>query len=326
MDKLVSIISVYYNREKVIEESINSLINQTYKNIEIIIVDDGSSDNTYQELCKFDDKRLRIISHKNMGFVKSMQKAISISNGEYIAVHGSGDVSYPNRIEKQIEILENDRSIGIVSSLAIKTDLNNTYSRITNNKFDSRNGSYIEQLVDKSIIIHGASMYRKNIYNSVGGYREFFRFGQDRDLWLRMCTITKPYIIPEVLYTMYVLPDSVSDDFQKRITQLYFQSMSNQCIMLRIRGIEDYVDKYGFQAGFFRLRDKSLSKKLFRTGITEIYRDDLNNAKVALRMSINEHNSFTNYFLLGILNVIKEGSGSHKMLVSFIRRIKRNKY
>ena len=106
MQPLVSIITVYYNREQYIKESIQSLLEQTYKNTEIIIVDDGSNDETLNILNKFTDNRIRIISHGNMGFVKSIKKAIDISKGKYIAIHGSVDISHANRIERQVDFLK----------------------------------------------------------------------------------------------------------------------------------------------------------------------------------------------------------------------------
>lgn len=326
MQKLVSIITVYYNREKVVDDSIKSLLNQTYKNTEIIVIDDGSTDSTYQKLCSFQDPRLRIIKHQNMGFVKSVKKAVSISNGEYIAIHGSGDISHPGRIEKQVEVLENDSTIGIVSNQAKKTDLNATYERITDNRFVEGDDDYIKQLIDKSIIIHGSAMFRKSVYDTVGGYREFFKFGQDRDLWLRMCILSKPYIIPEVLYTMFVLPDSVSDDFQKRVMQLFFQSMSNQCIVLRIQGVEDYVDKYGCHAAFHRPRDKRLSNKLFRTAITEISKDEFENAIIALRLSINERNTIINNLILKLMVFVIDKEKFRKLLHFLVSKLKKHTF
>ncbi|MDZ7835005.1 MAG: glycosyltransferase family 2 protein [Alkalibacterium sp.] len=112
---LVSIVTVYYNRENQVKESIESLLNQTYQNIEIIAVDDGSTDNTYKLLSSYKDSRLKVIRHTNSGFVKSIRKAIEHSNGDIIAVHGSGDISFLNRIEKQVSVLKNNSRIGVVS-------------------------------------------------------------------------------------------------------------------------------------------------------------------------------------------------------------------
>src|SRR5690625_1367943 len=112
---LVSIVTVFYNRANYVKASIESLLNQTYENIEIIAIDDGSTDNTLEKLKLFEsDSRFKVISHSNIGFVRSIKKAIKYSNGEVIAVHGSGDISLPSRIEKQVDILIKKPHIGVV--------------------------------------------------------------------------------------------------------------------------------------------------------------------------------------------------------------------
>ncbi|MGV3240756.1 glycosyltransferase family 2 protein [Streptococcus hyovaginalis] len=98
---LVSIITVYYNREDYISESINSLLNQTYKNIEIIAVDDGSTDKTYEKLKAIDDPRLKVYTQKNKGFVNTLFDEINKYNGGLIAIDGWGNISLPNRIQDQ---------------------------------------------------------------------------------------------------------------------------------------------------------------------------------------------------------------------------------
>ena len=114
-EPLVSVISAYYNREDHVEESIQSLLDQTYENLEIIThVDDGSTDNTLERLRRFDDPRLKIVTHENCGLVLSFIKAIEMSSGEYIAIHGSGDLSLPRRIEKQAALLQEKEKVGVV--------------------------------------------------------------------------------------------------------------------------------------------------------------------------------------------------------------------
>ncbi len=107
---LVSMISIFYNRAYCVAESVQSMVDQNYPNLEIILVDDGSTDNTLEELNKFKSSRVKIISHTNRGFTRSIRETIgSAAHGEYIAIHGSGDYSFPERVARQVAHLrEND--------------------------------------------------------------------------------------------------------------------------------------------------------------------------------------------------------------------------
>jgi len=323
MDSLISIISIYYNRKDFVKESINSLLNQTYKNTEIIIIDDGSTDGTYEELKKIEDNRLRIYTQENMGFVKSIIKAIDLSEGEYIAIHGSGDISHSTRIEKQVNFLNENSEYGLISNYANKETLDKKRSQSVSDNFE--NDNYIDTLLKKNILVHGSTMFRKEIYDKVGGYRDFFKFGQDRDLWLRMCQITKPYIIPEVLYTMRVLPESVSNDFNKTIFQLYFRSMSNQCIIQRLRNETDIIDTFDVSAPFLRDRDKDLAKAFLRLATVEISKDNLINALKAVQLSTKEKRLILNESLKLVIIFSLKFNFAKVILVNGTRKVRKNK-
>ncbi len=105
---LVSILLSVYNSEKTIEESLNSLLNQTYKNIEILVIDDGSKDSSL-EICKSyenKNKQIEVYENKNnIGLTKSLNKLLIRSRGELIARQDADDISSPERIEKQVEFL-----------------------------------------------------------------------------------------------------------------------------------------------------------------------------------------------------------------------------
>jgi glycosyltransferase involved in cell wall biosynthesis len=111
---LVSIISVYYNRKNFVSASVQSLLNQSCPELEIILVDDGSTDGTLQALQSFSNPRVRVITGTNQGFVKALKGAIETAHGSLIAIHGSGDVSQPQRVEKQVEFLLGHPEVGVV--------------------------------------------------------------------------------------------------------------------------------------------------------------------------------------------------------------------
>lgn len=111
MNELITIIVPIYNREKYLRESLDSVLNQTYKNLEIILADDGSTDNSLSIMKEYArlDSRIKIITHRNSGICETMRRAVLISSGDYIARCDSDDINELDRYEKQLHhILEND--------------------------------------------------------------------------------------------------------------------------------------------------------------------------------------------------------------------------
>ena len=117
---LVSVIISAYNHEKYIEQTVNSLINQTYQNIELIIIDDGSTDSTWQKICALQDicnkrfSRVVFSTHKNVGICETTNKLIELSKGKYIYMIASDDTAKPFAIEKEVEFLENNPDYALV--------------------------------------------------------------------------------------------------------------------------------------------------------------------------------------------------------------------
>ncbi|WP_244834814.1 glycosyltransferase family 2 protein [Clostridium sp. BJN0001] len=111
MNFKVSVIMPVFNAEKYLEESIKSVLNQTYKNFEFIIINDGSTDSSLSIINKFKsmDNRIRVIDQKNNGIVYSLNKGISTAKGKYIARMDADDISLPNRIKNQVKYMETNQ-------------------------------------------------------------------------------------------------------------------------------------------------------------------------------------------------------------------------
>ena len=118
--KKVSILMPMYNSEKYIKESINSILNQEYKNFELIIVDDGSIDSSIEIVKEYNDSRIKLYENiENKGLPYTRNKLLSLATGEYIALLDSDDIALKNRIKAQVEFLEKNKNIDIVGSSAI---------------------------------------------------------------------------------------------------------------------------------------------------------------------------------------------------------------
>ncbi|EOW9245400.1 glycosyltransferase family 2 protein [Vibrio cholerae] len=124
---LVSVILPVYNCERFVGLAIESILNQTYKNIELIVIDDGSTDNSFKIVNSYSqDLRLVVLSRENKGLVYSLNEAIGIANGKYIARMDADDISMPCRIQKQVDFLVKNRDVAIVGSRTILIDEDGT--------------------------------------------------------------------------------------------------------------------------------------------------------------------------------------------------------
>lgn len=200
---IISVIMGVYNASNrdMIAASINSVLNQTYGDFELIICDDGSIDDTNKILREYMeiDKRITIITNAfNQGLAFSLNRCLKISKGKYIARMDVDDVSLPNRFEREIEFLEENRNYAMVGTSI--------------NLFDDKgvwgNRKMIENPCKKDFLfgspfIHPTILIRKNILEKLNGYRvskETLR-AEDYDLFMRLYNLGyKGYNIPEFLY------------------------------------------------------------------------------------------------------------------------------
>lgn len=122
-EKLVSIIVPIYNGSYYVNNCINHLINQSYKKIEIIIINDASTDNTFLKIKKFKDKRIKIFNNKkNIGVAQCLNKGLKLCKGGYIALNDVDDLSQKNRIEEELKFLKKNKNVHLVASfIKIKT-------------------------------------------------------------------------------------------------------------------------------------------------------------------------------------------------------------
>jgi glycosyltransferase involved in cell wall biosynthesis len=169
---LISVIMSVYNAEFYLDTAIKSILNQTYKNIEFIIVNDGSMDKSLEIINKYmiQDKRIVLIDHQNIGLTKSLNKAIKIANGKYIARQDADDESILNRFEKQLYLLER-YNLDFVVSRAIKN------KKIAPKAF-LLNFNKEEIFKAGNIFIHGTFFAKKEVFKNIM-YDEKYIYAQD---------------------------------------------------------------------------------------------------------------------------------------------------
>jgi len=231
----ISVIMSVYNGERYLKEAIESILEQTFKDFEFIIVDDGSDDKILKILNEYAKKdiRIRIIKNKkNIGLTKSLNKAIKTAKGKYIARMDADDISLQNRFFKQVAIFKKYHDVSIVVNNYAIIDKNNKEIKVQ--KLPSDNFSLYNSVRKNNIICHGSIMIKKTLLDKIGGYNELLDFAQDYDLWLRVFKNGyKFYLIPEVLYKFRISPESAEkkafhqNDYAKLIRKMHENPSKN---------------------------------------------------------------------------------------------------
>ena len=201
LSDLISIIMGVYNAENTLGEAIESIINQTYQNWELIICDDGSTDNSLIVAKSYSDSRIVVIKNDhNMGLGYSLNRCLEKAKGIYIARMDADDVSKPTRLEKEIQFLQSNPEYSVVSSAitTLNANRNNHVGRLINEPKP-------KDFIKGSPVAHAPCMMRRECIEAVGGYSESkdtLRV-EDIDLWIRLLLIgCRFYVLKEPLYSI----------------------------------------------------------------------------------------------------------------------------
>lgn len=191
---MISVIMSVYNDENNLAFAIESILNQSYKDFEFIIINDSSNDNSKNIILDFQKKDKRIVyleNQKNEGLAKSLNKAISISKGKFIARMDSDDICMMDRFKIQIEFLENNTDIDVLGTGAILIDKEN--KKIGNVLMPRTDKEIKKVLIYKNSIIHPSVIIKKYVLIELGGYNPSFLKAQDLDLWVRLANNGKNF-------------------------------------------------------------------------------------------------------------------------------------
>jgi len=206
----ISVIMSVYNSEQYLQESVDSILDQTFGDFEFIITDDCSSDGSF-EIIKFyakKDKRIKYFRNsENIGLTKSLNLMLDIAKGKYIARMDSDDISMPERFSKQFDFMENNLEIGVLGTnirfFGDKKDLTD---------FPLKDKEIRAALLFTDVVMHPTVLMRKSVldeHNLI--YDETFRISQDYDLWSRMITYTKFANLPYTLLKYRFVDTNISN-------------------------------------------------------------------------------------------------------------------
>lgn len=203
---LISVIMPVYNTAPYLKEAIESILTQTQSDFELILINDASTDNSSEVIAQFNDNRIRVINNeKNLGLAVSLNKAIRVSTGKYIARMDGDDISLPNRFEEQLKVIKSaDRRTVVCSTCLLIDEQGNKIGKWKDDNKYSSPKEIRKQLPNNNCIVHPSVMVRRDLLS------EFFydpeqHESEDYDLWLRMASddvrflkITHPLVLHRI--------------------------------------------------------------------------------------------------------------------------------
>ncbi len=206
---IVSVLMPAYNTANYIAEAINSILNQTFSDFELIIINDGSTDNTHQIISSFSDARIKYYQNDgNKGLTFIRNKLIQLASCDYLAFLDSDDIAERNRLEIEYNILKLNHDLGLVSASVTSLDENNKRDNI-NWKFDLDTDKLKTHLLFYNPIVTSTVMFKKEILPKEI-FREEYPPCEDYDLWTRMLLNSKGIVLTDFLATYRLHSNSIS--------------------------------------------------------------------------------------------------------------------
>ncbi len=229
--QLVSVIIPCYNREDYIIETLQSVLNQTWLNIELIVVDDGCTDGSRALLESFGDC-LTILEHPgrvNRGQSASINLGLRQCKGAYVAILDSDDLFMPTKLEKQVRFLEQNPEIGLVyaNALYIDAEGNELFPRYVKGHLPPVDPGQV--LLDCCFNVPSNSLVKKSLYEKVGFLDETLRAAQDHDLAIRLAEAAPVGYIDEILWCYRRHGGSISSTRAKLRWQNGFKILDAAC-------------------------------------------------------------------------------------------------
>lgn len=218
MQPLVSICIPAYNNERYIKDTLESIVEQTYKNIEIIVVDDQSQDGTVDIINSINDERIKLYKNeKNLGMVGNWNRCLELTTGEFVKLVCADDMVHRNAIEREVEILTKYQNVNLVESDTQLVDVNGKKAGVF--KRYPKSGVVDGKKVAKCSLMlknfFGAPVnntFRRSILKKIGGFDTTFTYILDFDMWVRIACQGDIYIIHEPLNSFRVRKDSNTGD------------------------------------------------------------------------------------------------------------------
>lgn len=217
-----------YNGETYLRETLDSILAQTFPDFEAVIIDDCSTDGSLVIMREYarKDSRVKVFHNEtNVGLTKSLNKAIGLSSGIYVARLDAGDTSEKDRFAKQVAFLNNHPDYGLVGSWA--TIIDERSEKIGQMAWNETDADIRKALIKHNPIIHSSIMIRRSVLEKIGGYNEAWKYAQDYELYFQIIKYSKVANLPEFLISYRAMSGSITLRKNKRQAFLAIRSRWN---------------------------------------------------------------------------------------------------
>jgi hypothetical protein len=226
----ISVVLPVYNGAADIQKAVDSVLAQTFGDYELIIINDGSKDNSAQLLDALQDPRIRLFHQDNMGLAGTLNRGIGLARGQYIARQDQDDLSHPERFARQLAFMEANPECGLLGTAAQIWVGDQATERAHDHPTD--HGSLSFELLFNNPFVHSSIMMRKSVVDAVGGYTTdpARQPPEDYELWSRMARAARVANVPERLLVYREVPASMSrtgpNPFLERLVLICAENVS----------------------------------------------------------------------------------------------------
>ncbi len=272
-----SVVIAVFNKEKYIADTLKSVLGQTFTDFEVVILNDGSTDNSEAEILKFKDSRIRYYSKENQGVSAARNFTIKQANSEYIALMDADDYWYPFYLEEQNRLIKIFPQESVfATAIEIKRNgktFKKSYS-INNIGKDSVLVDYFEASQFDSILHSSAVVIKKQVFETVGWYNPEIKSGEDTDLYVRIGLKYKVVLSPKICATYIIRKNSLFQSVKNLDDKANFEAYEvyekdnpalkkfldlnrySLCVLAKIEG-----NKEVFEKNFQKINQENLSRK-----------------------------------------------------------------
>jgi len=286
-ESLVSVIIPCYNGEKFIGEAIESVINQTYQNLELIIVNDGSTDNSKEIIDKYrTDQRIKYVQHDaNKGIAKTKNTGIRLARGDYLAFLDQDDVWLPNKLEMQVNCFKDqEEDVGMVCTGMIFTDEKLKSQRIFMGFKDDNQKELIKSLYLQPTNSSGIMMVKKNCFSKVGFFDEGLYGWDDFEMWMRIASQYKIKYIRKAVVKKRMHPENA-----QRLPKVQQEAKK---VFDQVVQLHPFLEAY---------RAKKETKMLYAEAVKLTEQKEMDKAKLKLKETMKRGRVVSKAFFLFIL-------------------------
>jgi len=217
----ISVLTSCFNATEFIEESIESILGQSFGNFEFILIDDGSTDDTLDIIRRYaaKDKRIRVVTKENSGLQKSLNLGLSLAKGDWIARFDADDVALPDRLERQWQFIKRHRDIILLGGGCLEIDKSGRH--IKQHIYPMSHRGLMKRLECLGPFFpHPTAFFSRSRVQDLGGYNPRFRSSEDWDLWLRMAMVGQIGCLREPLIKLRKHEKSVTAVDSGRLTEI----------------------------------------------------------------------------------------------------------